>query len=74
MAVAVDGDSPEVVDAERAWLGAWMRASRAAAVDLSPPAPDVDALSSAVPQERLGAISAELDGIEADLLARLGIR
>ena len=65
VAVAVDGDSPEVVDAERAWLGAWMRASRAAAVDLSPPAPDVDALSSAVPQERLGAISAELDAVRA---------
>jgi len=65
VAVAVDGGSPEVVEAERAWLGAWLRASREAAVDLSPPAPDADALSSAVPQERLGAISAELDAVRA---------
>ncbi len=35
------------------------------AVALSPPAPDADALSSAVPQERLGAISAELDAVRA---------
>lgn len=52
-------------DADRAWLGEWMRASRAAAVDLSPPAPDADGLSSAVPQERLGAIAAELGAIRA---------
>ncbi|MCT2085370.1 2-succinyl-5-enolpyruvyl-6-hydroxy-3-cyclohexene-1-carboxylic-acid synthase [Microbacterium enclense] len=45
---------------DREWLGEWMRASRAAAVDLSPPAPDADGLSSAVPHERLGAINAEV--------------
>lgn len=52
-------------DADREWLGAWMRASRAASVDLSPPAPDGRALASAVPAERLGAISAELEAARA---------
>lgn len=51
--------------ADRAWLGEWMRASRAAAVDLSPPAPDADGLSSAVPHERLGAINAEVAVVRA---------
>ncbi|MDD7961573.1 2-succinyl-5-enolpyruvyl-6-hydroxy-3-cyclohexene-1-carboxylic-acid synthase [Microbacterium thalli] len=50
---------------DRAWLGAWMRASRAASVDLSPAAPDLDGLASAVPQERLGAISAEVAVLRA---------
>jgi 2-succinyl-5-enolpyruvyl-6-hydroxy-3-cyclohexene-1-carboxylate synthase len=45
---------------DRAWLGEWMRASRDAAVDLSPPAPDAAGLSSAEPSARLGAIAAEL--------------
>jgi 2-succinyl-5-enolpyruvyl-6-hydroxy-3-cyclohexene-1-carboxylate synthase len=49
-----------VGDMDRDWFGAWMRASRAAAVDLAPPAPDAAALSSAVPAERLGAIASEL--------------
>lgn len=61
--------APAVVVADgepdRAWLGAWMRASRAASVDLSPAAPDVDGLASAVPQERLGAISAEVAVLRA---------
>jgi len=52
-------------DPDRAWLGEWMRASRAEAVDLSPPAPDAEGLSSAVPQQRLGAIAAELGAIRA---------
>jgi 2-succinyl-5-enolpyruvyl-6-hydroxy-3-cyclohexene-1-carboxylate synthase len=52
---------------DRAWLGAWMRASREAAVDLSPPAPDADGLASAVPHERLGAINAEVEVIRAPL-------
>ncbi|MGC0369766.1 2-succinyl-5-enolpyruvyl-6-hydroxy-3-cyclohexene-1-carboxylic-acid synthase [Microbacterium sp. SLBN-111] len=50
---------------DREWLGEWMRASRAAAVDLSPPAPDADGLSSAVPHERLGAINAEVAVVRA---------
>ena len=52
--------TPEAVEADRAWLGTWMRASRAASVDLSMPAPDGAALASTDPQTRLGAISAEL--------------
>lgn len=54
-------------ETDRAWLGAWMRASRDEAVDLSPAAPDVDGLASAVPQERLGAISAEMAVLKAPL-------
>lgn len=59
--LAVDAVAVATGDADREWLGAWMRASREASVDLSPPAPDADGLASAVPQERLGAIAAELD-------------
>ncbi|MFN3947992.1 2-succinyl-5-enolpyruvyl-6-hydroxy-3-cyclohexene-1-carboxylic-acid synthase [Microbacterium sp.] len=54
-------------DADHAWLGEWMRASRDAAVDLSPPAPDADGLASAVPHERLGAINAEVEVMRAPL-------
>ncbi|KRA25966.1 2-succinyl-5-enolpyruvyl-6-hydroxy-3-cyclohexene-1-carboxylate synthase [Microbacterium sp. Root61] len=54
-------------DTDRDWLGAWVRASRAASVDLTPPAPDADGLASAVPSERLGAIAAELATIRAVL-------
>lgn len=54
-------------DADRGWLGEWMRASRAEAVDLSPPAPDADGLASAVPHERLGAINAEVEVMRAPL-------
>jgi 2-succinyl-5-enolpyruvyl-6-hydroxy-3-cyclohexene-1-carboxylate synthase len=61
-AVAVDGG-----EADREWLGAWLQASRAASVDLSPPAPDADGLASAVPAERLGAIQAEMAAIRAPL-------
>ena len=49
------------------WLGQWVRASRDAYLDLSPAPPDADGLSSTVPAERLGAISAELDAIRAPL-------
>jgi 2-succinyl-5-enolpyruvyl-6-hydroxy-3-cyclohexene-1-carboxylate synthase len=61
-AVAVAAGEPD-----REWLGEWMRASRAASVDLTPPAPDADALASTDPGERLGAISAELGVIRAPL-------
>lgn len=47
-------------ETDREWLGAWVRASREASLDLAPPAPDADALSSAAPAERLPAIAAEL--------------
>ncbi|GAA5206700.1 2-succinyl-5-enolpyruvyl-6-hydroxy-3-cyclohexene-1-carboxylic-acid synthase [Microbacterium kyungheense] len=65
--VAVDRIAVATGDGDRAWLGEWMRASRAAAVDLTPPAPDADGLSSAEPAERLGAIAAELQVIRAPL-------
>lgn len=58
--IVVDAGTPD-----RAWLGEWIRASHAAAVDLSPPAPDAAGLSSAVPERRLGAISAELGVLRA---------
>ncbi|SIT68012.1 2-succinyl-5-enolpyruvyl-6-hydroxy-3-cyclohexene-1-carboxylic-acid synthase [Microbacterium sp. RU33B] len=64
---AVDAVVAASGDADREWLGSWLRASRAAAVDLTPPAPDVDGLSSAVPSERLGAIAAELQTIRTPL-------
>ncbi|MFS0714195.1 2-succinyl-5-enolpyruvyl-6-hydroxy-3-cyclohexene-1-carboxylic-acid synthase [Microbacterium sp. 2P01SA-2] len=54
-------------EADRVWLGAWMRASREEVVDLSPAAPDADGLASAVPQERLGAISAEMAVLKAPI-------
>ncbi|MFT4136182.1 2-succinyl-5-enolpyruvyl-6-hydroxy-3-cyclohexene-1-carboxylic-acid synthase [Microbacterium sp.] len=60
-AVAVDGRL------DREWLGQWLRASRAASIDLSPAAPDADGLASAVPRERLGAIAGELEVIRAPL-------
>jgi 2-succinyl-5-enolpyruvyl-6-hydroxy-3-cyclohexene-1-carboxylate synthase len=46
--------------ADRDWLGTWMRASRAAEVDLAPAAPDATGLASAVPSERLHALAAEV--------------
>ena len=63
--VTVDGIAVADGPADRTWLSAWMRASQAAMVDLSPPAPDAEGLSSAVPDKRLGAISAELGIIRA---------
>lgn len=43
-----------------AWLAAWLRAGRAASVDLDPPAPDAAGLSSADPHTRLPALAEEL--------------
>ncbi|KAA9089836.1 2-succinyl-5-enolpyruvyl-6-hydroxy-3-cyclohexene-1-carboxylic-acid synthase [Microbacterium radiodurans] len=53
--------------ADRDWLGAWLRASRAAAVDLTPAAPDAEKLASAVPTERRDAMAAELAVLRAPL-------
>lgn len=64
---AVDAVAIDVGEPDRDWLGAWVRASREASVDLSPPAPDADGLASAVPHERLGAIAAELAAVRAPL-------
>lgn len=63
----VDAVLVETGETDREWLGAWMHASREASVDLAPPAPDADGLASAVPQERLGAIAAELAAVRAPL-------
>lgn len=65
--VALDAVAVELGDADREWLGTWMRASRDAAVDLTPPAPDADGLASAVPEQRLGAVQAELAVVRAPL-------
>lgn len=48
---------------DRDWLGAWMSASAARAIDLSEAAPDQDGLSSADRAERLNAVRAELDAV-----------
>ncbi|WP_194411701.1 thiamine pyrophosphate-binding protein [Microbacterium cremeum] len=64
---AVDAVAVAPGDPDREWLGDWMRASRAASVDLAPAAPDADGLASAVPGERLGAIANELAAIRAPL-------
>ncbi len=63
--LAADRIAVATGDPDREWLGEWLQASRAASVDLTPPAPDADGLSSAVPGERLGAIAAELGVIRA---------
>ncbi|WP_150958101.1 2-succinyl-5-enolpyruvyl-6-hydroxy-3-cyclohexene-1-carboxylic-acid synthase [Microbacterium testaceum] len=65
--LAVDAVRVGSGEGDRAWLGEWMRASRARVVDLSPPAPDADGLASAVPHERLGAINAEVEVMRAPL-------
>ncbi|BDZ40562.1 hypothetical protein GCM10025863_31760 [Microbacterium suwonense] len=49
--------------ADRQWLGAWMNASAAQAVDLSAPAPDQDGLSSEDKAARLSAVRAELEAV-----------
>ena len=53
--------------ADRDWTGAWMRASREASIDLTPAAPDTRGLASAVPEQRLTAVAAELDVIRAPI-------
>ncbi|GAA5025829.1 2-succinyl-5-enolpyruvyl-6-hydroxy-3-cyclohexene-1-carboxylic-acid synthase [Microbacterium fluvii] len=63
----VDLVAVAVGETDREWVGAWLRASQAAAVDLAPPAPDAAGLSSAVPGERLPAIAAELAVFRAPL-------
>ncbi len=55
--VAADGEP------DREWLGAWMRASAAASVDLSAAAPDAAGLHSADAVARSAAVRAELDEV-----------
>ncbi|UWF77221.1 MULTISPECIES: 2-succinyl-5-enolpyruvyl-6-hydroxy-3-cyclohexene-1-carboxylic-acid synthase [Microbacterium] len=54
-------------ETDREWLGAWMAASAAASVDLSPPAPDQEGLSSEDRAARLDAVRAELDVVRRPL-------
>nr|WP_157310675.1 thiamine pyrophosphate-binding protein [Microbacterium sp. MAH-37] len=48
---------------DRQWLGAWMTASQAVAIDLSEAAPDQGGLSSKDPLVRAEAVRAELDAV-----------
>ncbi|GAA5153547.1 2-succinyl-5-enolpyruvyl-6-hydroxy-3-cyclohexene- 1-carboxylic-acid synthase [Microbacterium pseudoresistens] len=61
---ALDGGDPE---AERAWLGEWMRASAASVIDLDAPAPDAHGLSSTDAAERREAVRVELDAVRRPL-------
>ncbi|GAA4780474.1 2-succinyl-5-enolpyruvyl-6-hydroxy-3-cyclohexene-1-carboxylic-acid synthase [Microbacterium gilvum] len=64
---AVDAVAVDEGDADRAWLGAWMRFSRAHAPDLDGPAPDLDGLSSTDPHARADAVRTELDAVRRPL-------
>ncbi|MDE0546152.1 2-succinyl-5-enolpyruvyl-6-hydroxy-3-cyclohexene-1-carboxylic-acid synthase [Microbacterium sp. C7(2022)] len=66
-ALAVDALAVAEGDIDREWLGAWMSASRERIVDLAPPAPDADGLSSVEPARRLPALAAEVAAIRAPL-------
>ncbi|MFT4229972.1 MAG: 2-succinyl-5-enolpyruvyl-6-hydroxy-3-cyclohexene-1-carboxylic-acid synthase [Microbacterium sp.] len=65
--IAVDAVAVATGDADREWLGAWLRAGHAASVDLDPPAPDLDGLSSTVPHDRLEAVAAEFAAVRRPL-------
>ncbi|MFJ2553677.1 2-succinyl-5-enolpyruvyl-6-hydroxy-3-cyclohexene-1-carboxylic-acid synthase [Microbacterium sp. NPDC087591] len=52
---------------DREWLGSWLEASAAAAVDLSEAAPDQDGLSSTHFAARRDAVRAELDAVRRPL-------
>ncbi|GAA2946101.1 2-succinyl-5-enolpyruvyl-6-hydroxy-3-cyclohexene- 1-carboxylic-acid synthase [Microbacterium luteolum] len=54
-------------DVDRTWLGEWLAASAAEAVDLSEHAPDPDALASKDFAARRDAVKAELDAVRRPL-------
>ncbi|MER7798235.1 2-succinyl-5-enolpyruvyl-6-hydroxy-3-cyclohexene-1-carboxylic-acid synthase [Microbacterium sp. NPDC096154] len=54
-------------ETDRTWLGEWMRASAAQAVDLDAPAPDLDGLTSTEPRTRAHAVAAELAAVRRPL-------
>ncbi|MFS0735260.1 2-succinyl-5-enolpyruvyl-6-hydroxy-3-cyclohexene-1-carboxylic-acid synthase [Microbacterium sp. 1P10UB] len=60
---ALDTVAVEAGETDRDWLGAWIQASRAASVDLTPPAPDADGLASLDPHERRVALEAEMAAV-----------
>lgn len=61
--IAADAFAVAPGETDREWLGAWLQAGHAASVDLDPPAPDLDGLSSTVPHDRLEAVAAELAAV-----------
>ncbi|WP_424937644.1 MULTISPECIES: 2-succinyl-5-enolpyruvyl-6-hydroxy-3-cyclohexene-1-carboxylic-acid synthase [Bacteria] len=63
----VDAAGMRQEQADRAWLGEWMRASVGAAVDLDAAAPDPDALASTDPETRREAVRAELAAVRRPL-------
>ncbi|GAA3654807.1 2-succinyl-5-enolpyruvyl-6-hydroxy-3-cyclohexene-1-carboxylic-acid synthase [Microbacterium marinilacus] len=65
--VHADALSIAAGDPDREWLGAWMRASAAHAVDLDAPAPDLAGLSSNDPRTRSQAVGAELAAVRRPL-------
>jgi 2-succinyl-5-enolpyruvyl-6-hydroxy-3-cyclohexene-1-carboxylate synthase len=64
---AVGAVSVEAGASDRDWLGAWLAASAAEAVDLSEHAPDPEALSSTDFSARREAVRAELDAVRRPL-------
>ena len=64
---AVDAVVVAPGEADRDWLGAWLSASAALAVDLGEPAPDADALSSTDIARRRDAVRAELKAVRRPL-------
>ncbi len=54
-------------ETDRIWLGAWMEASAAEAIDLSEQAPDQEGLSSTDPAARRDAVRAELQAVRRPL-------
>ncbi|MGC5172696.1 2-succinyl-5-enolpyruvyl-6-hydroxy-3-cyclohexene-1-carboxylic-acid synthase [Microbacterium sp. DT81.1] len=67
LTIAADTVRVATGEPDRSWLGAWLRASAAASVDLDPPAPDTAALSSSDSAERLAAVAAELAAVRRPL-------
>ena len=65
--LAVDAVRVGPGENDRAWLGDWMRASRAAAVDLSERAPDPEGLASTDFTARRDAVKAELAAVRRPL-------
>ena len=54
-------------ETDREWLGAWLRASQAAEIDLGTPAPDLDGLTATDPAIRRKAVNAELAAVRVPL-------
>lgn len=64
---SVDAVTVAAGQPDREWLGAWLAASRDAAVDLAPAAPDAQALASPDALTRRAAVDAELAAVRRPL-------